>query len=316
MNNMKRNNLLADIAEAFYLDGLTQKEIGEKFGFARPSISRMLAEARDSGVVSVEINRLFENDEKLAAHIAKKFDVKNIYVAVLPQQKWKDFENSFGFFAANILYDFLKPHSLLGITLGTTVASVIDGLCRLNPIPIKVVQLCGSISADSPKLDAHAIVENLSRTYGIDAIYFHAPYAVQSQEIRDYLLQNQSNQKSIEWARKTDIALVEAGILNMENSSLFHGHYITADNLNNLKNMGAIGDIGGFNINREGCFIEGGNYWRTGIDFNDFIKIKHRVCVAIGEHKAAQIAAALKGKIITDLIIDQATAKKLLHSLT
>ncbi len=316
MNNIKRNNLLADISEAFYIDGLTQKEIGEKFGFARPSISRLLAEARDIGVVSIEINRLFENDDKLSTLIAKKFDIENIHVAILPQKTQKQLKDNFGFFAANILYDLLKPHSLLGITLGSTVSSVVDGLCRLDPISLKIIQLCGSTGTDSSKLDAHAIVEKLSRSYGVDAVYLHAPYVVQSQKIRDYLLQNQSNQKSIEWGYKTDIALVGAGTLNIEDSSLFRGHHITIEHLESLKKLGAIGDVGGFNINAEGEFIEGGDYWRTGVDFKGFMKIKRRVCVAMGEYKALQIEAALKGKIITDLIIDQATAKKLLENLS
>ncbi len=313
MNDIKRNNLLADIAEAFYIDGLTQKEVGEKFGFARPSISRLLTEAREKGVVSIEVHRIFDNDDTLAKEIMQKFGVQNIYVTTLPKKAKKDPIENFGFFAADILHGLLDPHSLFGITLGMTVSSVINELCRLEPIPIKVIQLCGSLDADDPNLDAHAIVEKLSRSYGTDAIYLHAPYAVQSQKMRDYLTENQSNQKNIRWARKANIALVGAGTLNVEDSSLLRGHHITEDNLKNLKKLGAIGDIGGFNINAEGVFVEGGDYWRTGMDFNGFLNIENRVCAVIGSHKAPQIAAALKGKIITHLITDQPTAKELLQ---
>ncbi len=314
MDSIKRNNLLADIAEAFYVDGLAQKDIGEKFGFARPSISRLLAEAREKGVVSIEIHRLFENDEQLAKEIAQKFNIQNIFVAVLPKKTRLEPKDNLGFFAARILHSLLKPEHLLGITLGTTVSSTVYGLCRLDPLPIRIVQLCGSMDADTPRLkvDSHTIVENLSRTYNVEAMYLHAPYTVESQEIRDYLIENKSNQKAIEWARKADIALVGAGTLNPEDSSLFHGHHVTANSLKGLKELGAIGDIGGFNIDADGTSIEGGNYWRTGISFDEFMKIKTRVCVAIGSHKVLQIAAGLKGKVITHLITDQATAKELL----
>ena len=41
-----RNNLLADVAEMYFLEGKTQAEISKKVGVTRSMVSRMLTEAR------------------------------------------------------------------------------------------------------------------------------------------------------------------------------------------------------------------------------------------------------------------------------
>ena len=47
--------LLYKIATAYYEDGLTQDQIGKRFGLSRIKVSRLLQQARQSRVVQITI---------------------------------------------------------------------------------------------------------------------------------------------------------------------------------------------------------------------------------------------------------------------
>ena len=60
-----RINKLADVAEMYFLEGLTQAEIAKKVDVTRSMVSRMLTEARDQGIVKIKIERKFVFDQRL-----------------------------------------------------------------------------------------------------------------------------------------------------------------------------------------------------------------------------------------------------------
>ena len=47
--------LLYRVACAYYDAGLTQQEIARRFGLSRPKVSRLLAQAREEGVVTISL---------------------------------------------------------------------------------------------------------------------------------------------------------------------------------------------------------------------------------------------------------------------
>ena len=60
-----RTSLLADVAEMYYLEQKNQAEIAKAVGVTRSMISRMLTEARESGIVEIRIQRPLQSDPDL-----------------------------------------------------------------------------------------------------------------------------------------------------------------------------------------------------------------------------------------------------------
>ena len=56
--NQDRNKLLSKIAYLYYIENLNQSQIAAKLGIYRTSISRMLTEARNAGIVKIEIIKI------------------------------------------------------------------------------------------------------------------------------------------------------------------------------------------------------------------------------------------------------------------
>ncbi|MFR9189334.1 MAG: sigma factor-like helix-turn-helix DNA-binding protein [Anaerotruncus massiliensis (ex Togo et al. 2019)] len=48
--------LLYTVARLYYLDNLNQAEISAEMGLSRPKVSRLLAKAREDGIVNIQIS--------------------------------------------------------------------------------------------------------------------------------------------------------------------------------------------------------------------------------------------------------------------
>ena len=49
------HRLLYKIAEAYYVDELTQQQIADRFGLSRPKVSRLLKKAREARIVNITL---------------------------------------------------------------------------------------------------------------------------------------------------------------------------------------------------------------------------------------------------------------------
>ena len=58
-----RDELLAFVAEKYFLEDLRQSDIAELIGLTRSAVSRMLTEARDKGIVEIIIHHPFQYDQ-------------------------------------------------------------------------------------------------------------------------------------------------------------------------------------------------------------------------------------------------------------
>jgi DNA-binding transcriptional regulator LsrR (DeoR family) len=88
--------------------------------------------------------------------------------------------------------------------------------------------------------------------------------------------------------------------------------FISREELLDLMRLGAVGEVTGWAIDAEGRLVDGPTNGRI-------TSVPHRpgddrlvVGVAVGRSKVEAIRGALKGRIITGLITDEATASALL----
>ena len=73
--------LLARIAHRWYLDDRTQTEIAHEFGLSRPKVQRLLARARQAGVVQIRIDTPLGVDLRLEAQLIEAFGLTDAIVS-------------------------------------------------------------------------------------------------------------------------------------------------------------------------------------------------------------------------------------------
>ena len=77
----ERASLLLEVAHLYWDEGLDQARIASRMGYSRPTVSRMLSEARRHGVVTVTVSHPIERLMALEEQLAQAFGLKEARVA-------------------------------------------------------------------------------------------------------------------------------------------------------------------------------------------------------------------------------------------
>ena len=55
---------MVDICEQYYLKGRNQQDIATELGLSRPSVSRLLNQARAEGIVTITVHNPYSNEQE------------------------------------------------------------------------------------------------------------------------------------------------------------------------------------------------------------------------------------------------------------
>ena len=311
-----RASLLADVAEMYYLEDKKQDEIAKTVGVTRSMISRMLTEARESGIVEIRIQRPLQSDPELDDALREKFGLKDVFVVVTSHRSGEKLIRTLGNAGARLLARYLAPNTptTLGLAWGTSVSATVDAIEALGPMPVKVVQLVGAMGARNMEYDGHDLVARITEKLGGEAYYLNAPYLCQNAEIAKSLLETKSIIETICVGKKTDVALLGIGTTSPDYSSFFLAGYVTRLELDELRKAGSVGDVCGlqFDIHGQPACDEFCDRL-VSICRSDLLSIPVKLGVAGGQGKADAILGALRSKYVNLLVIDSLTARKVLE---
>jgi DNA-binding transcriptional regulator LsrR (DeoR family) len=317
MDNIERLELLASVAELYYVQTLTQANIANRLKFSRSKVSRLLTEARENGIVEVSIHHPLQRAIELEKRITERYHLKRALISKSGNQTLNQMLRSLGRLGANYLNEKLVDGSILGIGWGTAVYEVAQSLRPRILNDFRVVQIIGSIGFGDPTIDGPEVARSFAVNFSGSYHILNSPVIVQDRVTRDSLLNERNIQAVISMANKADYIL--AGIANSkpERSGLVRAGYLLEEELNTInERSGAVGDICAVLFNQDGEY--------NGIDFNKRVvgisldQIKSTpaevIGVAGGEEKADAILGALRGKLINTLITDDKAAEIVLSN--
>ena len=314
-NYTDRLELLADIAEMYYEEGKTQAQISETFGITRSAISRILTEARQKGVVEINIRRPLRYDTALEQSLTERFGLKSACVVTWESDdRYDALRIRLGKAAAKILAEQISSSQIIGIAWGTTVSTTIDACESKDLNDLQIVQLVGTLGSAMHAYSGQALVEQLARKVGGKGIYLYSPFIVDNADTARALTNTPSIQEALNAGRKCDLALVGIGSTKPEYCSLFQGGHISREVLTTLQRAGAVGDVSGhyFDIHGNQANIEFHQHM-IGISKENLLNIPTRMAVAGNSAKADAIYAALAGGYVNILVSDSQTVKKVLE---
>ncbi len=310
-----RINKLADVAEMYFLEGLTQAEIAKKVDVTRSMVSRMLTEARDQGIVKIKIERKFVFDHRLQKELIEKFGLLNAVIYIGQPEAYALYLSHLGAVGALAVKPYLDNDIVLGTAWGTTLNATFRALEVEQKLPgIKIVQLVGALGERSLDIDGHELVHYLVNKLGGEGYYLNAPYIVDSQETVEALLSVQGVCETMEMMKECHIGLFGIGSLELDYSTFFNAGYLVLDEMQGLTVHGAVGNVCGlfFNIDGESTAKDFQQRSIT-ISKRDLLKIPTRIGIAGGSGKIKAILGALRGKYINFLVTDHLTAREILR---
>lgn len=310
VNDEHDKALMARIAWLYYNHGLTQQAIGDMLGFSRNKVLRLLARARDEGIVQIRVDhpsiRYMELEERLTA----AFGFREALVVPSGDTPEQTLE-ALGQFGAMYLERTVAPGDAVGTAWGVTLRQVARHL-RPRPLSdVTVVQLLGGLHADgliNPLDVARVVAEKFEGRLQM----LYTPAIVDTPEIRDALLSDNAIAQTLAAGASVKKALVGIGDVT-DDSSLLRWQALSPAEMAELRRLGAVGDILGRHFDIHGRPVETPLSERTiGISLDALQAIPHVIAVAGGARKVEAIVGALRGGYVDTLITDHRTAEAVL----
>ena len=312
---LDRLQLLSEIAQGYYLEGLSQEEIAKLVGLSRPSISRLLLEAKELGIVEIRINPPIPTVPDLENKLREMFHLQEVRVAERKTAGDDEVRRKLGRLAATVLDRVLRDGLVFGLAWGTNVHAVVQAL-RPRRLPgVKVVQLIGGVGAPHAEIDGPEQVRRTGEIFGAQHYYLNAPMRVDSGEVAEALREDHTIKEVLELGKHMDVALIGIGSVNPQNSTHFHVGYVSYEELRQLDKLGAVGAMVGFYYNLQGesvplpwldpCVI--------GVTWEDLNRCGMVIGVAAGASKAPALLGAARTGVLDVLIVDDEAAEGMLE---
>jgi len=160
----KHTALLLDVARRYYLDSETQAEIASAISFSRPTVSRLLAEAREVGIVQIRISHPMERVLGIEQELIRTFGLTHARVADPEEPSGAQAEVARC--AADLLIEQSSEDVVICVSNGLAVAATVDALPRLIWPRSRVVQMIGSVGPSERLLDSPEICRKMAQRLG------------------------------------------------------------------------------------------------------------------------------------------------------
>ncbi|UQS81767.1 sugar-binding transcriptional regulator [Bombilactobacillus folatiphilus] len=299
------------VAQLYYEENLSQAAIAQKMGLSRPTISRLLQLAKESGLVKIQIENPFLNDADLTDILSQKYQAQIHVVAPHFAGQTTNLD-SVGAYAANFLTNLVKPNDIIGIGWGKTIHAMTQNLTEQIVPGVQTVQLKGGFSFSHEKTFSYESINELAQAFHTQAQYLPLPTIFDSQVTKDLVEQDRFIKQILDLGKQANIALFSVGTVR-SNSLLFNLGYLTQQQKSALQAK-AVGDIVSRFIDSEGQIIDQELNQRTvGIEASDLKQKQTSIVIASGLQKAAAVHAVLKAHYANFAILDTALAQSLIN---
>lgn len=311
MNEKQR--LMIKIAKLYYESGLTQDVISQRLRLSRPRVSRLMQEAVEKGIIKITIAQEPGSFAELERQLETKYNLLEVVITDINEPSTAEtVARDLGIAAAEYFHRVVLDRDIIGLTWGTTLASMVENLQPEKKPNCVVMQLVGGLG--EPKAESHAteLVSRMAINIGANMSLIPAPGVVDTVESAKLLRSDRSISHSLEMVNTVDIAFVGIGGLTKDSLLMRDEYIISWREMEDLINQGAVGDISLRFYDIKGNLIDSELNSRViGISLDELRNLKRVVGVAGGVEKAKAILGAIRGRLINSLITDAATAQKL-----
>ena len=303
-------------AHLYYMQDLTMEAIAHELHTSRSSVSRLLSHARASGLVEISIHSPLDLPSRIEEEILARFGIVAHVVPVPDHATDVDRLDRVALSAARILGRFVDSNQTIGVAWGSTMSAVSRHLVPKSTHNTEIVQLNGAGNGRTTGIVyASELLRRFGDAFGARVQQFPVPAFFDDPETRRAFWRERSTQRLLDLQAGMDVALFGVGSPFAEvPSHVYQGGYLEAADYDALGRDGAVGDVATVFYRADGSTSGIAlNERATGPDFTVLRRAPRRVCVVSGRAKLASLGGALAAGLVTDLIVDEGTARALLE---
>lgn len=324
-----QHDLMVKAAWLSYVAERTQSEIADSLGISRIKVARLIAEARELGLVKIEIDHVLSETAAIEEVLRRRYGLR--FCAVTPPlaemtatigAEAMSLSNealarrAVGLEAAAILRRQIvqdrEQDRVFGLAWGRTISAMADAFRPLNAPRVQFVSLLGSLTR-SASANPFDVVQKLASKTGGEAKYLPVPFIADSEKDRAVFMQQKLVQEVVRAALRAKSCFISVGEMD-SGSFLARYGYLGEDDIAHLRSLGAVGDTMGMFFNADGQFIDSAICRRTLAIELSALKNSSIVLLSAGLHKLAATRSILKAGFISGLVMDGDSARQLARS--
>lgn len=314
--NEQRDHLMVQVAKLYYDLDRTQSDIATELGLTRWQVGRLLTEAKEAGIVRIEITPRAGRRTSLEVELQRQFGVRE--AIVVPIGDIEDpslIIDSVAQAAATHLASLNPKPAVMGVSWGRTMAAVARALPKEWCPGLHVVLVNGSTALMTTTSRNSAVAEEFAQSAGGRATLLPVPAIMGSRSTRDALEQDPIIARVLTLADEAPVLCFGLGGLTHQSVLLGSG-YLDEEDIARLRKLNSVGDIMGRFVDRDGQIADRHLDDRTiGLRLDALARKERVIGVAAGEDKHLIAAACLRAGYVTDLVTDEGTARRILEEM-
>lgn len=294
----------------YFVAGLTQVQIGKQLGVNRTRVNRLLAQARDQGLVQINITGRLASCVELEEKLKQHYGLEDATVVPTPPDQTL-IPQVIASAAAAVLSERLKDGMSVGVGWGRTLRLSIQSVPRRQLSRLSVVSLLGGLTRGSA-MNPHETASHLADLVGAQCYYVAAPALTDTESTRKLLMTQPMLREIFERGEKVDLAFLSVGELT-QNCTMTRVGLVSRTEVDDLIKAGAVGDICAHWVDDHGRLVN--HPLNSRVVALSPEKLKSIPCVVIasgGKTKSAALRGVLKGGMCDVVITDELTAKAIL----
>jgi DNA-binding transcriptional regulator LsrR (DeoR family) len=303
--------LLARIAERYYVEDRTQDQVAREFGLSRPKVQRLLDRARRSGVVAIHIQAPPWLRLELGRELRATFGLVDAVVCSSGAGPEAERE-AVAARAAQYLEKRLDDDSIVAVSHGRTTGAVPRFFRPGTRLGTTFVSAMGGSPGVEAPTNPNEICRALADRCGGRAESLYAPAYVESAGVRDQLLAQDAVAGTLAHAAGASLALIGIGATD-DDCTMVRSGCLTTDEMAWLRGQGAVGDVLGNYVDIQGRPVNSPHRERlVALSMDHLSQITTVVAVASEPEKPRAILGTLRSGVVSVLVVDEGNARAVL----
>ena len=300
--------LLAAIARRFYLEDASKTDLAAEYSMSRFRIARMLQQARDEGVVTVQIHDRDDYRSSLSAELAEHLGLHECIVVKAGETEEGN-RRLLAHTAAGYLKKEIRDGDLVGLSWGRTLAAIGEELVDLPACTL--IQLTGTVGNDFTQSPVE-VIRRIADRSSVETMAIFCPLFAGSEEGARTFRADRAIARVLQMYSHLQLAVLSLGSWEPPITQLA-AEMTTADR-EQLTRAGAKAEMAGIFVGEDGSLIETPvTRRRISVSADELLRAPRVLAVAGSVEKAGAIGAVARSGLLTSLITDDKTALVLLR---
>ena len=245
--------LSVKVAQLYYQNDWRQSRIAAELNLSRPTVSRLLQYARESGIVQIKISNPLVSTQQLAAELKDYYHLDQVIVVPSEMTASGELLELVGAAAAEYIETIVKDDDTIGLAWGKTIHAIAQHLSPEDVHGVTVVQLKGSVANTKQKNYAFESVNAFASAFHTLPQYLPLPVIFDHQETKELVEQDTHIKYIMDLGRQADIAVFTVGTVR-DSALLFHLGYFSQAEQEYLQQH-AVGDVFSRFIDQNGSIV-------------------------------------------------------------